>query len=128
MNKTFQKIAAAFILSLFFVLPAYAQSQSAKKAHDYVAAGGFRNFEIKKTDDRIKDVLDTLYTSQGNIWSSAVTLYTDEHTFTGTVIQVTDSFVVLLNQTRVAPRESRVDDIHVIARSKVIGVSAKAVR
>ena len=100
-------------------------TKSAGDTYGYVGSGGFRNYELGSTDDNIEDVLDLIYNDKGELFAENVTLYTEAQKFSGTVIQVTNQYVVVLDQTRISARETRVNAMHVIERDEIIGVTAK---
>lgn len=133
MRTTFLTAGLIIGAAVFYAPNVFSQTQSTttittKSASDtrgYISSGGFRNYEIGNTDDNIEDILQLIYNEKGEIFGGNVTLYTDDHTFTGTVLQVTNRYIVMLDQTQIGPRTNRVNAMHVIERGKVIGVTAQ---
>lgn len=121
-----------YILSLCllgtFVFPITSNAQdtqSAKMVETYIDRGGFQAFELDSTDNDIKDVIEKLYGQKGEYFEPNFTIHTEGgSSFTGTVIQITDHYVVLLDQTRSAPRNTDLKALHVVERSEIVSVSA----
>jgi hypothetical protein len=111
-------------LSPIFLSPLANAQESAKSFDDYVDRGGFKAFEFGDLDDTYEDIIKAIYRDKGNYFKSNITIYTESHAFTGSVIQVTDRIVVMLDQTRTGPRDTDVKALHVISLNDVTGVTA----
>ena len=102
--------------------------ETAKSVGEYVDRGGFQNFELGDTDDTVKDILDAIYDQKGDYFQPNVTIYTEAHKFSGTVIQVNNRYVVLLDYDRIGPRNAAVRAMHVIELAEVVGITALALQ
>lgn len=113
----------SLFLSVFLIFPAHAQQESAIELEAYVARGGFKVYEFNDTRN-YSSILEELYESKGRLFKSNVTVYTYSHAFTGSIIQVSGSYVVMLDKTRTGPRETDVKAVHIIDIEDIIGVTA----
>ncbi|MBL4805072.1 MAG: hypothetical protein JKY71_09420 [Alphaproteobacteria bacterium] len=122
-------LRSAYALSLcllgFSLIPtsAMAQQESAAELDAYAARGGFHVYEFNDTRN-YSSVLEELYETKGHLFKSDVTVYTRSHAFTGSIIQVSGSYVVMLDKTRTGPRETDVKAVHIIDIEDITGVTA----
>lgn len=112
------------LLGVFLFPSLTCAQESASDLKSYVERGGFKAFEFSDLDDTYEDIIKAIYSDKGNYFKSSITVYTESHAFTGSVIQVTDRIVVMLDQTRTGPRDTDVKALHVISLKDVTGVTA----
>lgn len=121
-------IVVLVCLALIFPMSVVNAQETARSVDEYVERGGFQNFELRDTDDTIKDILDAIYEQKGDYFQPNVTIYTEAHKFTGTVIQVNNRYVVLLDYDRTGPRNAVIRAMHVVELDDVVGITATALQ
>lgn len=109
-----------------FPLHSLAQLETAKTVDTYIDRGGFEAFELDGPLNDPKDVIEKIYQQKGEYFEPNITVTTEGGTeFTGTVIQITGNYVVLLDQTRTGPRTTNLNALHVVERKEIVAVSAQ---